>query len=98
MSDTILLHKKLSTGTEFLGGEGYYKSNIPDNLEKNLNPNFLIRPYQKEAFGRFKYYMESYSGHEKNIPTHLLYHMATGSGKNYDNGGFNALSIRARLS
>ena len=25
--------------------------------------------------------MESYSGHEKNIPTHLLYHMATGSGK-----------------
>ena len=81
MSDTILLHKKLSTGTEFLGGEGYYKSNIPDNLEKNLNPNFLIRPYQKEAFGRFKYYMESYSGHEKNIPTHLLYHMATGSGK-----------------
>ena len=81
MSDTTLLHEKLSTGAEFLGGEDYYKNNIPDHLEKNLNPNFLIRPYQQEAFGRFKYYMESYSGHSKNIPTHLLYQMATGSGK-----------------
>ena len=49
MSDTTLLHKKLSTGTEFLGGEGYYKNNIPDNLEKNLNPNFLIRTLSKRS-------------------------------------------------
>ena len=38
MSDTILLHKKLSMGTEFLGGEGYYKNNIPDNIEKKSKP------------------------------------------------------------
>ena len=81
ISETALLHEKLSTGAEFLGGDDYYKNNIPEHLEKKLNPNFLIRPYQQEAFGRFKYYMEAYSGRSKNIPTHLLYHMATGSGK-----------------
>lgn len=81
MADTTLLHEKLSTGAEFLGGEDYYKNNIPDYLKNNLNPSFLIRPYQEEAFGRFKYYMESYPSRPKNAPTHLLYHMATGSGK-----------------
>ncbi|TXL02322.1 hypothetical protein BMR09_17110, partial [Methylococcaceae bacterium CS3] len=81
MSDKPLLHEKLTTGTEFLGGSDFYQKNIPDCIASNLNPNFQLRPYQFEAFGRFKYYMESCSSRPENIPTQVLYHMATGSGK-----------------
>ena len=46
---------------------------------ENLN-NFLeLRPYQKEAFSRFIYYYNNDNLRKK--PTHLLYQMATGSGK-----------------
>ena len=81
MADTTLLHETLTTGAEFLGDADYYKNNIPDHLKSNLNPKFQIRPYQQKAFGRLKYYIEAYLGRTKNAPTHLLYHMATGSGK-----------------
>jgi len=81
MADSPLLHEKLTTGAEFLGGVDYYQKNIPDGIASNLNPNFQLRPYQLEAFGRFKYYMESYTGRAKNTPTQSLFHMATGSGK-----------------
>ncbi|TXL03926.1 hypothetical protein BMR08_16870, partial [Methylococcaceae bacterium CS2] len=81
MTDKPLLHEKLTTGAEFLGGSDFYQKNIPDCIASNLNPNFQLRPYQFEAFGRFKYYMESYPSRPKNTPTQALYHMATGSGK-----------------
>jgi len=81
MADKPLLHEKLTTGAEFLGGSDFYQKNIPDCIANNLNPNFQLRPYQLEAFGRFKYYMESYPSHPNNTPTQALYHMATGSGK-----------------
>ncbi len=76
-----MLHEKLTTGAEFLGGYDYYKQNIPDCIASNLNPDFELRPYQLEAFGRFKYYMESYPARPKSVPTQTLFHMATGSGK-----------------
>jgi len=44
-----------------------------------FNPEFEIRPYQKEALGRFYFYVEEY--HQKQKPIHLLFNMATGSGK-----------------
>lgn len=81
MSDKPLLHEKLTTGAEFLGDSDFYQKNIPDCIASNLNPNFQLRPYQFEAFGRFKYYMESYAGRPKHTPTQTLLHMATGSGK-----------------
>ncbi|TXK93492.1 type III deoxyribonuclease, partial [Methylococcaceae bacterium CS4] len=81
MTDKPLLHEKLTTGAEFLGASDFYQKNIPDCIASNLNPNFQLRPYQFEAFGRFKYYMESYPSRPKNTPTQALYHMATGSGK-----------------
>ena len=67
-----MLHEKLTTGTEFLGDIDYYQKNIPDCIVNNLNPNFEIRPYQLEAFGRFKYYKESYAKRPKNSPTQVL--------------------------
>jgi type III restriction enzyme len=52
---------------------------IPRFLKENLNPNFELRPYQKDAFARFFYYFNEYP--DKEYPIHLLYNMATGSGK-----------------
>lgn len=53
----------------------------PNFVKENLNPNFELRPYQKEAFARFFYYYNQYPEPEKEYPIHLLYNMATGSGK-----------------
>ena len=56
----------------------------PDSIKDNLKYN--IRPYQKEAFNRFIYLYES-DIPEKDFPEkpkkplHLLFNMATGSGK-----------------
>lgn len=52
---------------------------IPVFVKENLNPNFELRPYQIEAFSRFFDYYTNYD--EKEIPIHLLFNMATGSGK-----------------
>lgn len=76
-----MLHEELTTGAKFLGGGDYYKQNIPDCIPANLSPNFQLRPYQLEAFGRCKYYFEEYSDRPIEQPTQVLYHMATGSGK-----------------
>jgi type III restriction enzyme len=60
---------------------GFLKKDIPDFLPGNLNPNFEIREYQKEAFARFfHYYKNDFEG-KQNPPFHLLFNMATGSGK-----------------
>ena len=75
------LHKKLTTGATFLGGEDFYQKKVPEYIYNNLRDGFGQRPYQKEAFGRFVYYFEDYPNRPKGAPTQLLYHMATGSGK-----------------
>ncbi len=52
---------------------------VPDYLKDNLK--FEIRPYQEEAFKRHIYSdTEDFEG-KPNNPVHLLYNMATGSGK-----------------
>jgi len=62
-------------------GENVFSSLVPDYIISNLNPNFDMRPYQKEAFGRFEFFLDSYPNKPKNKPLNVLYHMATGSGK-----------------
>ena len=74
------LHEKLTVGKFFLGGHDCYSKMVPTYIKENLNPNFELRPYQLEAFGRFIYYLEKYDG-PKNFPLRALFHMATGSGK-----------------
>jgi len=44
-----------------------------------LNANFSSRKYQKEALGRFVYYIRDYKKQTK--PIHLLFNLATGAGK-----------------
>ncbi len=72
---TQFLYEKLDSASEM----GFLNKDVPDFVLDNLNPVFTVRPYQIEAFARFFYYFESYPN--KEIPIHLLFNMATGSGK-----------------
>jgi type III restriction enzyme len=54
---------------------------VPNHITDNLKPEFGLRPYQIEAFQRFILCdSEDFEGKPKR-PFHLLYNMATGSGK-----------------
>ena len=57
-------------------------------LEQVVLPNYIsdnikygIRPYQEEAFKRYIYLDKEDFEEKPNKPYHLLYNMATGSGK-----------------
>ena len=59
---------------------GFLNLEISDWLRENLNPTFQLRPYQEEAFARFFHCLDNdFPGKEH--PLHLLFNMATGSGK-----------------
>jgi len=58
---------------------GVLPKEIPSFVLKNINSNFSIREYQKEAINRFIFFTEQYP--DKKLPVHLLFQMATGSGK-----------------
>lgn len=60
-------------------GSDFFKSRVPDWIAGNLNPALVVREYQREALGRFVFYMDEYKS--KQIPVELLFNMATGSGK-----------------
>ncbi len=55
---------------------GQLNAEIPLAVTDNLAP--ILRPYQVAALQRFLFYMES---QQRQHPAHLLFHMATGSGK-----------------
>ncbi|MDH5939879.1 DEAD/DEAH box helicase family protein, partial [Vibrio splendidus] len=75
-----MLHETLSNLKVALG-ENFFSDHVPDYIKSNLNPNFEMRPYQKEAFGRFEFFLDDYKKRPKNEPVNVMYHMATGSGK-----------------
>ena len=58
---------------------GLFQYEPKEFVVNNLNPNIALRPYQERAISRFEYYLDGYP--KKKHPTHLLFHMATGSGK-----------------
>lgn len=62
-------------------GPDFYKKQVPAYIYSNLKDGFGQRPYQQEAFGRFVFFWNDHHDRPKEIPTQLLYHMATGSGK-----------------
>lgn len=75
-----MLYNKFQNHKDFTGKD-FFTDKSKENIEilKNLNPRFSIRKYQQEALGRFYYYFTDYPG--KNLPIHLMFNMATGSGK-----------------
>lgn len=70
------LHEQLEIAFEW----GVPKPEIPGSITQNLNPAFELRPYQEDAYASFIHYSNTdLPGKEK--PIHLLFNMATGSGK-----------------
>ena len=70
------LHEQLEIAFEW----GVPKPETPGSITQNLNPVFELRPYQENAYTSFIHYFNTdLPGKEK--PIHLLFNMATGSGK-----------------
>lgn len=63
------------------GKKGISSVAVPNFITDNLKPGYGQRPYQLESFQRFILcHTEDFKG-KPNKPFHLLYNMATGSGK-----------------
>lgn len=58
------------------------RTSMPEYFETGLNPSKQLRPYQEECMKYFLTYMNPENDFEgKPLRPHLLFHMATGSGK-----------------
>ena len=64
-----------------IGKKHIAKIDLPRSLNDNINPNFEIRPYQKSAFQHFMAFEQEDFDGKPAMPYHLLFNMATGSGK-----------------
>jgi len=65
----------------YFGERTIKQTPVPNFITDNLKPGFGQRPYQIESFQRYILcHSEDFTG-KPNKPTHLLYNMATGSGK-----------------
>jgi len=71
--------QSLSQEFDALAKYGALKVDIPDDITGNLAPQIALRPYQVTALERWLFYIDKYDGRPK--APHLLFHMATGSGK-----------------
>lgn len=75
MPETELLCREY----DIISKRGFLKKDIPEYIKDNINPRYQLRDYQIEALARFIYYFEE--DPQKKKPVHLLFNMATGSGK-----------------
>ncbi len=62
-----------------INGKDFFREQAPASVLENLTKKFPTRLYQQEAIGRLVYYWQNERTTES--PAHLLFHMATGSGK-----------------
>ena len=72
----LFLYERL----DVLSSVGALDNELPESITHNLNPNLPLRDYQTEAFARFIYCYEKHP-FDMQKPIHLLFNMATGSGK-----------------
>ena len=70
------LYEQLDTLSDF----GVLDKEMPDSITQNLKSAYPLRPYQVEAFARFIHCLDKNFPGKRN-PLHLLFNMATGSGK-----------------
>lgn len=62
------------------GKQNIVRTKLPTYFASSLNPMMKLRPYQEECFRYFiTYWQKSFDA--KELKPHLLFHMATGSGK-----------------
>ncbi|WP_422033529.1 DEAD/DEAH box helicase family protein [Roseovarius sp.] len=73
------MSQTLTQEFDALAKYGALKADIPDDITGNLAPQIALRPYQHTALERWLFYIDKYDGRPK--APHLLFHMATGSGK-----------------
>lgn len=73
------MSQTLTQEFDALAKYGALKSDIPDYITGNLAPPIVLRPYQRTALERWLFYIDKYEARPK--APHLLFHMATGSGK-----------------
>lgn len=71
------LYESLDTLTQF----GAIQNKSIPLIEDNLSPKLPIREYQIKSFSRFDYFYKMEFEGKQVKPYHLLYNMATGSGK-----------------
>ena len=71
--------QSLSQEFDALAKYGALQANIPEDIIGNLAGQIKLRPYQRTALERWLFYIDKYEGRPK--APHLLFHMATGSGK-----------------
>lgn len=74
----MILYEVFDSLKEALGLD-YFTPRVSNEIVQNLNPKFKLREYQREALGRFDFYLNGYQ--KRQFPAQLLFHMATGSGK-----------------
>ncbi len=75
----IVMNNYLYETIETLKKYANINIDLPNIINDNLNPKFELRKYQIEAFKNFIFYYTNEN--LKVMPFHLLFHMATGSGK-----------------
>lgn len=77
--ESVMKHEFLYEKYNNAVNDGFvdFKKMVQPTLENNLKHS--LRDYQKEAIGRYIYYRKKQKNHQE--PEHILYNMATGSGK-----------------
>lgn len=81
MAEVQLLADKIQQEWDFAIQYGIAQKEVKDYIKSNLNPIFLDRPYQIEAVSKFDFYLNLSKNKPYGSPIHLLFNMATGSGK-----------------
>ena len=79
MGDIKYLYEKIDTQKEALKNFNSEIFEIPQYISNNLKYNFF--DWQKEAFENFLTYQSIKEKENPNTSTHLMFNMATGTGK-----------------
>ena len=72
------MSESLAKEYEILFEYNTISSEIPSHISSNLNPRMKLRPYQNKALAFLRFHNQESKNSDQR---HLLYHMATGSGK-----------------
>jgi type III restriction enzyme len=81
MPELQLLADRIQQEWDFAIQYGITQKEVKDYIKNNLNPIFLDRRYQIEAVSKFDFYLNLSKNKPNGSPIHLLFNMATGSGK-----------------